>query len=335
MTSYRTVEEISSDDEREVPAGVMNADTEARSTTQRERCLDFWCCRRNSAAMLVVLDVLFLVATLWNYGDMIGGMLGAGVLGRGGDWWFYLVLCLPVLLQLYGIALRLRYALSSEAAHADIDWQLRHVARPFVLSMFNSLAAEVYLFLLPLYAPVLLGAPLTFGAFGALWARAFTQPSNIAFTILFLLLLVCNWRVASKHRWRVKTYIAALQARAARNIELHPVSYTPQSLTPRAGPPMRAAPLPVMRPPSGAANSSTGELRVVQAQQIFVAEHDYNNDKPTSDDARRRPKSARKQKSSSRRRALTRAHPNTSSAHSQPSLDASVRSGEDVAGERW
>lgn len=319
-TTYAQVEDVSSDasDDDAPIEDVMDADVELQSVTRRDRCLDFWFCRRNAATMLVVLDVAFLASTLWNYSDMIVVMIAARVLGVGGDSWFYAVLAVPVFLQLYAIVFRIRYAISTPTAHADIDWQMRYITRPYTLSMINGLAAEVYLLLLPLLAPVLLdGAGVTsFSSFGELWARAMMQPSQIIFTILFFLEFICNWRVANKHYWRVKLYVAQLQAKALahnRGIEMRMIAETNRSATPIDAPAQNEPLSPKMRK-SGLTTHTV----------MFVPDAD-NNDKPTGAAARskRKPRGHR-----SRRNKLA-----TQSSADQPSLDRSVHSQDD--GEKW
>jgi hypothetical protein len=319
---------------------------ERRNPTRRQRCLDFMLCRHNSAMLLVLLDLAYLISTIWTFADIIVVLSAHNVLGFGGDWWFYIVLGVPVLLQLIGIIMRLRYAFSGSAAHADIDWQLRHVSRPLTMIAINGIAFDVYLFALPLYASALLedanGSELgSVGVveFGAMWNAAMIRPSNIAFSILFIVLMLANWRVSSKHRWRVKAYVAHLKNNSdnwERLQDVRPTGMPPATDgRPTYGTATEMMPMQTatMVLPESKTQLFGTERRIAEARTTFVAEvdhdDDYNNGKPPAGGKKRAHKSKR---NVDRARAVAATGVSTSAT----SLDGSARSADGVNNnERW
>lgn len=344
--SYKSVkDDVSSDasGEGDDIDMIVSSAIERRMPTRRDRCLDFVLCRRNSAMMLVLLDVAYLVSTIWTFADIIVVLSNHGILGFGGDWWFYIVLGIPVLLQIVGIIMRLRYAFSRSAAHADIDWQLRHVSRPLTMIAINGLAFDVYLFTLPLYASALLNendgqslGSVGVAEFGAMWNAAMIRPSNIAFTIFFIVLMFCNWRVSSKHRWRVKAYVAHLKTNSdnwERLQEARPMSPVPDG-RPSYGTATEMLPMHTATfVPSESKTQLFGtDRRIAEARTTFVAEvshdDDYNNGKPPPGGKKRAHKSKRQ---TDRARAVAA----TGASTSATSLDGSARSTDGVNNERW
>lgn len=340
---YLSFAEDSSDEDDDVITDIMDANVEPPSTTRRDRCLDFWFCRRNSATMLLVLDILFLLSTLWAYADVIIGLIRADILGHGTNWWFYVLLALPPLAQVRGIIVRFRYAFSNARLHGNIDWQLRYVSQPYMQVLLNGLAFDVYLFVMPLYAaaltPKVANNTEAFSAFVSFLIAALLQPSSIAFSALGILLMFCNWRVSSKHRWRVKSYVAVLR-NAARNAQ----KSEPRDMTGPAVPaaPLRPtvpAPMPDMRSARGSpAGSMRGqELRMLQAEplmlrEVFIPERNDGDSSPRSKHHKSKSSSSSKKRSAARR---LDARANRSTNPSIPSLDDSARSDNDIAGERW
>lgn len=346
--SYKNVkDDVSSDasgDGDDIDMIVSNP-FERRQPSRRERCLDFWLCRRNSAVLLVLLDLAYLASTIWTFADIIFVLSAHDILGYGGDWWFYIVLGVPVFLQIVGITMRLRYAFSGNAAHADIDWQLRHVSRPLTMIAINGLAFDVYLFTLPLYASALLNETTgtALGAvgvveFGAMWNAAMIRPSNIAFSILFLVLMLSNWRVSSKHRWRVKAYVAHLKVGSDnwdRLQDVRPVGVGPiVDGRPTYATAVEMMPLQTatMVLPESKTQLYGTERRIAEARTTFVAEvshdDDYNNGKPAPGGKKRAHKSKR---NVDRARAVAA----TGASTSATSLDGSARSADGVGNERW
>lgn len=334
--------DASDDDDDELPPHPSGAIVSRVPRSQR--VLDFIFCRRNTNAMLVVVDVGLFAATLWSYIDIIFALASKAPLGAD-DWWVYALIVLGLLALALGIVLRARYACSTQRARRTIEWNLRHISRPMLFSFINALVFDIYLFLAPLYGHILLvnqGMPEdSFGSAAHLmltWRAAAVQPSSIAFTVLLVLATLCNWRVAAKHRAAVRHYTAILESKEAGGESSAVLS----ELTARRA---RSATLKRPSKPKYVAPSRPAEMRPMRTQQSFVTDYnldDMHGGMPSDEDELNKSSTVRSAAAGGKRTAKKKGkqgngvhRPTNGVAPAGAVLDRSTRSNEDVVGERW
>lgn len=173
------------------------------------RCCNFVFCRYNSSAMLVAVDLVVFGVDIWSFASLIRA---AVTQSSSIPWWIYTVQVIPLALQLLLVLGRIRYVYSGASEANNANWHLRHISSPFVATIIGLVSVAAFLFSAPLCTSTSL--PPGEQSFVALWQLVGTMPSSIAFLIAFAVSAFCNWRVSSKHRWRIKCYIIALQGQS-------------------------------------------------------------------------------------------------------------------------
>lgn len=357
--TYQTVDEDSSDTDNN-SENTLGEALRPEEISRCARCMDFCCCRQNRGTFaLVVVDLLYLASTVWMFGDVVLALFSQHVLGHGGEWWFYVIMSIPPLMQVFCVMARIRYVLMFEKNKLNVDWHLRHVSRPITVSVVNGLAFDAYLFALPLYAAALLQkdvGTMTISEFANMWRITTLQPSSMAFNITYLVVTFVNWRVSAKHRWLLKVYIGKLRSKSRqwdRECEYRLAAANSTSVYSRPAPQAHMAeqradllarvapnsPRQTLRSLSDRSGAAA-ELRVVHTSETFVPEQSLDS---YAGDKNRRPR-GKKHKSSSRsssnktnRKTIlnTRGADHTSSRTSQTSLDDSVHSRGGVDNEKW